>query len=213
VSRWSEKRLLARALSGEREACVELIHGYHAPIYRLLARLCGDPHLAEDLTQETFAAGWANLKTFRGASSVGTWLHRIAYRKFVDWQRRAQRRVTPAAESSVDEVESPQLGPSEQALAREQSWLLNRAIGRLNPPERGLVVLHYLQGLSYRDMAEILEEPTGTLKWRTRQALENLRRMLEEERNDETQTTPARTPAQAELHRGSVTPASGAARA
>ena len=198
MSRWSERRLLNRVLSGDREACIELIQRYHAPIYRLLARLCGDPHLAEDLSQETFAAFWANMKTFNGASSMGTWLHRIAYRKFVDGHRRAQRRVTQAAERSIHEAISSQPGPSEQALAREKSWQLNQAIDRLNPPERDAIVLHYLQGLTYGDMAKILEEPTGTLKWRTRHALEKLRRLLEEKRNDEREKTAERISGPAE---------------
>lgn len=175
----SEKALVQRILAGDREACVELIGQFHAPIYRLLAHLCRDAHLAEDLAQETFLAAWAKIGRFNVASSLNTWLHTIAYRKFIDAHRRHERTVTTKGDASIDRAQSKTPDPYETALSSDENRRLYRALDRLKPAERDVVVLHYLQGLSYEDMAAVVEQPTGTVKWRTRQALEHLRTALE----------------------------------
>jgi RNA polymerase sigma-70 factor (ECF subfamily) len=175
----SDKALIKRILAGNHEACVELIRQYHAPIYRLLVHLCRDAHLAEDLSQETFLAAWAKIGSFNATSSLNTWLHTIAYRKFIDAHRRHERTVTTQSDPSIDRAPADSPGPYESALASDQKRRLYRALDCLKPAERDVVVLHYLQGLTYEDMAAMLGQPTGTVKWRTREALEHLRNALE----------------------------------
>jgi RNA polymerase sigma-70 factor, ECF subfamily len=179
VTHRSDNALVKRILAGNHEACVELIRQYHAPIYRLLVHLCRDAHFAEDLAQETFLAAWAKIGSFNAASSLNTWLHRIAYRKFIDAHRRSERAVATRADAAIDQVQSNTPNPYDLALASEQTQRLYQALDRLKPAERDVLVLHYLQGLSYQEMADVLGQPTGTVKWRVRQALENLRRELE----------------------------------
>jgi RNA polymerase sigma-70 factor (ECF subfamily) len=180
--------LVSRILAGDHEACVRLVHLHHATVYRLLVRLCGDPILAEDLTQETFAAAWVGMSSFVGASSLGTWLHRIAYRKSVDAGRRKAHPLDHS-EGAVDRLCSATRDPAQEAIAEEQSLRLQRALEKLPPAERDVVVLHYLQGLSFREMAEVLGEPAGTVKWRTGRALERLRTFLGNQRENETGQT------------------------
>src|ERR671935_2108342 len=86
-----EKKLIQRAKSADAQACTQVVHDHYERVYHLLAHLTRDPHRAEDLCQETFAAAWAKLDGFAGDSSIGTWLHRIAYRKFLDWLRTRKR--------------------------------------------------------------------------------------------------------------------------
>jgi RNA polymerase sigma-70 factor (ECF subfamily) len=179
VTHRSDKALIKRILAGDHEACVELIAQYHAPIYRLLGHLCRDTHLAEDLTQETFLAAWAKIGTFNAASSLNTWLHTIAYRKFIDAHRRRERSVPTHSDASIDRAQSNHPSPYERALANEASRRLYRALDHLKSAERDVVVLHYLQGLSYEEVAGVLAEPTGTVKWRTREAIDRLRAALE----------------------------------
>jgi RNA polymerase sigma-70 factor (ECF subfamily) len=180
VTHRSDNALVKRILAGNHEACVELIRQYHAPIYRLLVHLCRDAHLAEDLAQEAFLAAWAKIGSFNASSSLSTWLHRIAYRKFIDAHRRSERAVTTRTDAAIDQVQSNAQNPYDSALAIEQTQRLYRALDRLKPAERDVLVLHYLQSLSYQDLAVVLEQPTGTVKWRVRQALENLRSVLED---------------------------------
>ena len=174
----SDKALAKRILAGDREACVELIRQLHAPIYRMLFHLCRDAHLAEDLTQESFLTAWSKIGGFKATSSLKTWLHQIAYRKFIDDHRRQQRTVV-AQVASADAVRSNAPNPYDTALAQDESGRLYVALDRLEAAERDVVVLHYLQGLSYEEMADVLAQPSGTVKWRTREALENLRRILD----------------------------------
>lgn len=88
---WNESELVGEMRAGNREACARLVREHHAPVYRLLYHLTQDVHLAEDLTQETFATAWQRIDQFEGRASPGTWLHRIAYNKFVDACRGAER--------------------------------------------------------------------------------------------------------------------------
>ncbi len=178
MTQWSESALVKRMLAGDREACVELIRLYHAPIYRLLVHLAGDAHLAEDLTQESFLAAWKKIGSFKANSSLGTWLHTIAYRKFIDARRRGGRLAEPTDDARLVQAPSSAAAPAARASANDEAQRLHRAIDRLPAAQRDVIVLHYLQGLSYEEMAAVLDQPSGTVKWRTRQALENLRSML-----------------------------------
>jgi RNA polymerase sigma-70 factor, ECF subfamily len=186
VNRWSEKLLVRRILAGDYEAYQQLIQLHHQAIYRLLVHLCRDTHLAEDLTQETFAAAWAGIGAFGGSASLATWLHRIAYRKFVDTHRRKQPVAAIEPDQIAERAHSDAPDPLDEVLASEQSRRLYQALARLEPAERDVVVLHYLQALSYREMAEVLDEPSGTIKWRTSRALTKLKTLLEGRLEDET---------------------------
>jgi RNA polymerase sigma-70 factor, ECF subfamily len=174
----SDRRLIRDIRAGKRAACAELVHAHYVAVYRLLLHLTRDVPLAEDLTQETFAAAWQRIGAFEGRSALATWLHRIAYGKFVD-ACRSSRRDTALIERLKDEAAgSTGPTPREAAEAGDEARLLYTALKRLEESERVPLVLHYLQGLSYREMAEVLDEPAGTVKWRVRQALERLRALL-----------------------------------
>lgn len=172
---WKDKGLAKRIVAGDRDACETFVRRHYAPIYRLLVRLCRNADLAEDLTQETFAAAWLKIATYAGASSLATWLHRIAYRKFLD-RRRA--RSLAIADGDVNEVAGNGAEPFDSAARDEESHILRQAMDRLSPAERDVLILHYLQGLSYREMSRVLDVPCGTVKWRTSKALNNLREQL-----------------------------------
>jgi RNA polymerase sigma-70 factor (ECF subfamily) len=179
VTEADEQRLLSHLRAGRAAACAELVRAHYQTVYRFLVHLTRDSHQAEDLTQETFATAWEKIAAFQGRATLGTWLHRIAYTKFVD-ARRAERRDARLRER----LTSPQVAPNDPcdtAMAGDEAQRLYRALYRLDAPERTLLVLHYLQGLSYRAMASVLDEPTGTVKWRTAEALQRLRALLCEE--------------------------------
>ena len=174
-----EQRLLSHLRAGRPGACAELVRAHYRTVYRFLVHLTGDVHQAEDLTQETFATAWEKIAAFQGRATLGTWLHRIAYTKFVD-ARRAERRAARVRERLPGPPAAPN-DPCDTAMAGDEARRLYRALDRLDTPERTLLVLHYLQGLSYRAMASVLDEPTGTVKWRTAEALQRLRALLGDE--------------------------------
>jgi len=162
-----------------REAWEAVICENYKPIYRFLAYLTGDTSLAEDLTQETFISAWASIGRFKGRASLGTWLHRIAYNKFVDSKRNLERRADSVARLKKEQPDVPQtLNPLHRLMADEHSRLLYEAIRRLQSAEYVVIVLHYIQGLSFREMAKVLDEPIGTVKWQTSHALRKLKGFL-----------------------------------
>ena len=90
----NDRRLLKSLRAGRSEAFAELVRGHYQAVYRFLVHMVRDVHRAEDLTQETFATAWERIATFQGRSTLATWLHRIAYTKFVDGQRSDRRIAT-----------------------------------------------------------------------------------------------------------------------
>lgn len=175
----SERKSSTDIREGHRGAYKTIICEHYRSIYRFAVYLSGDASLAEDLTQETFASAWANISRYKGRASLGTWLHRIAYHKFIDWQRRCERRAGLTAglkEGGSDARTSP--NPLHQLSKDEHVHLLYEAMHRLDSSEYIAIVLHYVQGFSFREMAGVLDEPAGTIKWRTSQALKRLRALL-----------------------------------
>ncbi len=172
-----ERRLLEAARAGDREACADLIRRHYRGVYAFLARAAGDAHLAEDLTQETFAAAWTAIGGFEGRSAVSTWLYRIAYAKLVDAKRRERRDEAAMARVAPATDERPRAYAA--AVEGERAAAVEAALGRLGPDDRSVIALHYFQGLSLGDMAEVLGEPVGTVKWRTSRALAALKVLLD----------------------------------
>jgi RNA polymerase sigma-70 factor (ECF subfamily) len=177
VSDRADERLWREVRAGRRAACAGLVEAHYESVYRFLLHLSRDVAQAEDLTQETFAAAWEKAGDFRGDSTLRTWLHRIAYGKFVDARRARQRRAA-LAERLAGGPAAGAPGPLEAVMADDQARHLSAQVQRLDPPERALIVLHYFQGLSYRDMAAVLGQPSGTVQWRTGLALRRLRALM-----------------------------------
>lgn len=144
-----------------------------------MAYLTRDTNLAEELTQETFASAWANIDSFGARASLGTWLHRIAYRKFIDSTRRLQRDTAlmnglePQNDAAAEGSD-----PLHRLTADENYRLLYEAMRRLKPSDYIVIVLHYIQGLSFREVAKVLDQPIGTVKWQTSRTLKKLKSYL-----------------------------------
>ncbi len=172
-------RLCELARAGDREAAGELVSLFYERLYAWLRRLAGSEEDAADLTQKTFARAWASLESWQGRSSFSTWLHGIGHHVYVDW-----RRAQPPASVPLDEwwAHSPDDAPDpfETAAERDLSERLFAHVERLDEDTRQTVHLHYYQGLSLAETAEVLGVATSTVKYRLRQALDFLRTRLAE---------------------------------
>ncbi len=173
----SQQQLLQALRERQREAYLEVIDAHYRSVYRLLLFLCRDGSLAEDMTQDVFASAWASIDTFRGEAAIKTWLRRIAYNAFLDSRRRRVREKA-AAGVGVDPENVGVRDPLSEIVADESRAAVCRALDGLDVEERTVLLLHYMDGLSYREMAEVLDRPDGTLKWITGRALEKLRTQL-----------------------------------
>jgi RNA polymerase sigma-70 factor (ECF subfamily) len=171
---------LADEHAASRRACELLVSQHYKAVYRFLAHLTKDVSVAADLTQETFVVAWTSLGEMRDPSALKAWMHRIAYRKFVDSRRRCHRDSALAARL----IREPRSGrasadPAHALTAEQRTRDVHAAIDDLEDSKRVTIVLHYLQGLSLRQTASVLDEPTGTTKWRVSQALRDLKAALD----------------------------------
>ena len=175
----SEKRSLNGIRKGRREAYEQVICQNYEAIYRLMLYLTAETTLAEDLTQETFTLAWAKINDFKAKASIRTWLHRIAYNKFIDSKRTSARRAgLLAAHTGIGFDTDVRSNPALQSISGENTTILYQSLEKLQPPDYDVIILHYINGLSFREMAAVLDKPAGTVKWLTSQALSRLKTIV-----------------------------------
>jgi RNA polymerase sigma-70 factor (ECF subfamily) len=180
--------LVSRCLSGDEAAWEELVRQHTRQVYGLCYRFTGSGAEAQDLTQEVFLRVFRTLKTFRSAEgSFGTWLARVARNLLIDHYRRTrQERVTDPIEEQLVVLEEKGATASERpdhALAgREASQILQAALRKLSPDLREAVILRDLQEMEYREIAEVLGIPEGTVKSRINRGRAELTRLLRKQK-------------------------------
>lgn len=179
MRRRSERQNLKDIREGRREACEAVVCQNYKSIYSFMVYLTSNASVAEDLTQETFASAWANIGRYKGRASLKTWLHQIAYHKFIDSERKLKRHSALMSNLSREKRDTPETSnPLYRLATDERSFLLYEAMRKLKSSEYTMIVLHYIQGLSFREMAKVINEPVGTVKWRTSKALKRLKAFL-----------------------------------
>lgn len=174
-----EDGLIRRSKGSDPEAFGQLVTRYQAPVYRIVRGILADPAESEDIAQEVFLKAYTNLARFRGDSSFFTWLYRIA----VNEALRARKRRAPAPTAALPEGEVPARVPEDEGPSLAT---LQRLLGKLSDEFRAIVTLRDLEGLSYRDIADTLDIPIGTVEsrlFRARQELRTLWRKMKEAQN------------------------------
>ncbi|HHY47958.1 MAG TPA: RNA polymerase sigma factor [Firmicutes bacterium] len=191
---WKDRELAARAVAGDPEAFEEIVERYYRAIYNLAFRATYNHEDARDLTQDIFLEAYRAIQGFRQDSRISTWLYRIAANKAVDWWRRQYRRhgtsipISPAREvpeqdesgecNKALDPPSNESGPEEIAIGREQAERVWRVVGSLPDTYRVVIVLYHYEGLSYREISDILRLPVRTVETRLYRAKKMLRGML-----------------------------------
>jgi RNA polymerase sigma-70 factor (ECF subfamily) len=168
----------------------ELVHRYERELYRYLARYLGDPTAAEDVFQNTFLQVHLKRGLFENGRPFRPWLYAIATHQAVDALRKAgrhptvslDRRVSAArndvdAGNLVDLLVSENEGPLAELQENERQQWVRDSIARLPDALRQTLILAYHQDLKYREIADILKIPVGTVKSRLHAALEKLQQM------------------------------------
>jgi len=169
-----ENDLIARAQAGDRPAFADLVERYWERLYRWLYHLTHDPHTAEDLAQETFLKAFRGLGGFRPGSHFRAWLFRIAHNSFLNQRRHHARQGQPVPELQT----APEHGPAEEAANRETLQLVARAVGRLPSEYRAAFLLRVEEGLSFREIARVLNLTEETARWRVYKARQKLLNVL-----------------------------------
>lgn len=171
--------LLKRIAAEDRHAVAELYARHQRPLTRYLGQLTSDHGLAEEILQDTIVAVWQGAAAFEGRSKVRTWLFAIARRQAHNVLRR--RGLQLAGEDALDAVEDPSPGPEEHLLSQSDAEAVHRAIARLPLIHREVLVLNFVNGLRYEEIATVLGVPEGTVKSRLSNARRGLRRLLQDE--------------------------------
>jgi RNA polymerase sigma-70 factor (ECF subfamily) len=198
LSELADEQLMSRYREEGRAALFnELVHRYDRELYRYLARYLGDPTSAEDVFQNTFLQVHLKRGLFENGRPFRPWLYAIATHQAVDALRKAGRHPTvsldqrvSAARSDtnagnlVDLLDSENSGPLAELQNSERQQWVRESIARLPDALRQTLILAYHQDLKYREIAEILKIPVGTVKSRLHAALEKLQQMARSARLD-----------------------------
>ena len=182
-----DQRLIDRLRAGSETAYEELLARFQQPVYTLALRLLDNPSEAADVVQEVFIKIFRNIESFRGQSSLKTWIYRItvneahnARRWFFRHRRREVDLDTEPGESRhwKETLTDNSRSPFDVACDREQAAMITAALERINPIFREAVVLRDITDLSYEEIAGVLEVSLGTVKSRILRGREALREEL-----------------------------------
>jgi RNA polymerase sigma-70 factor, ECF subfamily len=183
-----DSTLVARCLSGEDAAWEQLVRQHTRRVYGLCYRFTGKDSDAQDLTQDVFLRVFRALAGFRSTEgSFATWLTRLTRNLLIDHYRRTRNeRVTDSIEEQLPRVEEGFVTvsrPDSVLAGREASELLQGALRKLSPELRETIILRDLQEMEYREIAQVLSIPEGTVKSRLNRGRAELARLLKKHRN------------------------------
>ena len=186
-----DQLLVERAQRGDKRAFELLVEKYQRKLARLLSRLVRDPGEVEDVTQEAFIKAYRALPSFRGDSAFYTWLYRIGINTAKNYLVSKGRRAPTSTEVDAEEAEGYESGeqlrdintPESLLLTKEIATTVNAAIESLPEELRSAIQLRELEGMSYEEIATLMDCPIGTVRsriFRAREAIaERLKPLLD----------------------------------
>ncbi|HUC20108.1 MAG TPA: sigma-70 family RNA polymerase sigma factor [Candidatus Polarisedimenticolaceae bacterium] len=164
MQKQDEHELIAQSLSENHEAYAELINRYKNALYRHCFAIVRNEDTAEDIAQDSFITAYYKLAQYNPQYRFSTWLFKIATNKALNWLKRAGREI--AVDDSVIARVASTLPLPNQIVEQHE---LHEAVKRLQPRYRAVISLYYWQGLSYQEIAAVLEAPSGSIKgWMSR---------------------------------------------
>jgi len=182
-----EAELVTGLQAGSESAFDYLVTYYHASVYNLVYAILADAADAADVTQEVFLRVFRGIRGFRRGSSLKTWMYRVSVRQALNYRRWCWRHhrnqvsldAKAGTENSSLEIEDAEATPFELAAAHELQETVRRALAQMPALFRSALILRDLEGLSYEEIAEILEVGIGTVKSRILRGRRMLREILD----------------------------------
>ena len=171
----SDFDLITAAQQGDQHAFGELVRRHREAVITVVYRMCGDVHLAEDAAQEAFIRAWQHLASYQPRSPFRNWVYRIAINAALDALRAVRQEGEPV---DADTAASADDRPEVLVEREEQAEGVRQALLSLPPASRAVLVLREYEGLSYREIADTLDIPVGTVMSRLSYARGRLRQAL-----------------------------------
>lgn len=172
-----DRELAARCLAGDRDAFEGLYRQHADRLYNLAYRMAGSAD-AEDLLQDVFLQAYRKLGTYKGESSLGTWLYRLTVNLCLDHLRSRQGKMAQVTGSIDEEDADPVVSPERPEEANAARLDLAQAIATLPPSYRAAFVLHDVEGYQHDEIAKLLGIAEGSSKSLLHKARMRLRRVL-----------------------------------
>lgn len=169
-----ERLLVVRSQTGDDRAFAELVERYHARLRYFLRKLLGDLHTAEDVLQNTWLDAFKSLGRLNDAGAFPAWLYRIARDRAYRELRKRRQTPFPLEENAI-----PNGALDAHDFAEEDVALVHEALDVLQSEHREVLVLRFLEEMSYEDIADVISCPLGTVRSRLYYAKMHLKRILE----------------------------------
>jgi RNA polymerase sigma-70 factor (ECF subfamily) len=181
----SDEELVARSMGGDLDSFNQLVLRWERPIYALAYRVIGREEEARDVAQETFLRAFRALNGFKGQAKFSSWLYRITLNLCRDWMRKERRTPVSQAPEGIDIIElAGEATPSEtieQMVGRKElGRAVSKAMAALPEEQRTAIILKEYHGLTFQEIADMLECPLSTVKTRLYQGLSVVRKQLEQ---------------------------------
>jgi RNA polymerase sigma-70 factor (ECF subfamily) len=179
----TDEELVARSMGGDLDSFNQLVLRWERPIYALAYRVIGREEDARDVCQETFMRAFRALGGFKGQAKFSSWLYRITLNLCRDWIRRQRRQPIAQAPEGVDLLDlatesTPTESIEDLVARREIGRAVQRAMAVLPDEQRTAIILKEYHGLTFQEIADLLDCPLSTVKTRLYQGLSVLRRQL-----------------------------------
>jgi RNA polymerase sigma-70 factor (ECF subfamily) len=162
----ADRELVARASEGDVKALTKLVRAHSSLVYRVSLRMLGSD-AAEDASQEVWVRVWRNIRTFRGESAFSTWLYRITMNTCLSMRQSESRRENQEYSDEMPylpELPGGDADPEAEALSAKRREEIEAALAHVRAEHRAALVMRHMEGLSYAEIAQVLEVPTGTAK-------------------------------------------------
>lgn len=194
----AEVGLLDQVRAGDRSALETLLSRYQGQIYRFSAKMCRDPEDAKDVLQDTMLAMARGLQDFRGASSLSTWLYRVAQSYCIKKRRQSKfaphvQTLSSLSPNDAESIVSDQKRPDEFFESLELEEQLRRAIDGLEPEQRDVLLLRDSEGLTAGEVAEVLGISEQAVKSRLHRARVVVRAAMTAQSGDSSPRDPSAT--------------------
>ncbi|QNO15683.1 RNA polymerase sigma factor [Alkalicella caledoniensis] len=184
-----EKKIIAGMIAKEGWAFEKFVENYQKDIYNLALKYTSNQEDALDITQEVLLRILRKIETFKGNSKLSTWVYRITVNYCKDYISKHRKIQNVSIDKPVEnsdgvlymDIEDPEKKPLEVVEETEQKQLLHKCIAMLDSDQREIIILRYINELSYDEIEQILKIPEGTIKSRLNRGRKKLAKLLQEQ--------------------------------